>query len=68
MSFQDRHADMVYIIVSIKLHLGNDMDSCHCVCDILYYNTGTLWNCDGDTITKYSGYLDNVYDDFSKKN
>ena len=62
MYFQDKNADVVYILVSIKLHIGNDMDCVHYVCDILYYNTGTWWNCDDSTITKYSGYLDNVHD------
>ena len=37
----------------------------HYVCDILYYNTGTWWNCDVDTITQYPGYTMNVYDNLS---
>ena len=44
------------------------MDSGHYVCDILYYNTGTWWNYNDDTITKYSGYPDNIYDISSNKN
>ena len=42
------------------------MDSGHYVCDVLDYNTGTWWRCDDDTTIKnYSGYPDNVYNDFS---
>ena len=40
MSFPD-NPEVLYIIVSIKLHIGNDMDKGHYVCDLLYYNTGT---------------------------
>ena len=68
MSFQDKHAEVVYILVFIKMHIGNDMNSGHYICDVLYYNTGTWWNCDDGTITKYSGYPDNVYDNSSKRN
>ena len=32
------------------------------------YNTGTWWRCDDDTITNYSGYPDNVYDDLLHEN
>ena len=41
MSFPDKHLELLYIIVSIKLHIGNDMDNGIFVCDVLYYNTGT---------------------------
>ena len=44
------------------------MDSGHHICDVLYYNTGTWWNCDDDTITDYSGYLENFYDNWSNEN
>ena len=44
------------------------MISGHYVCDILEYNIVTGWNCDDDTITKYSGYPKNVYDNLSKYN
>ena len=44
------------------------MDSGHYACDILDYNTGTWWNCDDDTITKYSGYPKNLYGNLSKEN
>ena len=37
---------VIYILVSIKLHIGNDMYQVHYVCDVLDYNTGTWWNCD----------------------
>ena len=56
---------MIYIIVSIKLHIGNDMDKGYYVCDVLDYNTGTWWNCDDETITKYTGYPSNLYNDLS---
>ena len=59
---------MVYILVSIKIHTGNDIYSGHYVCDILDYSTGKKCNCDDDTITKYSGYPDNVYDNSSNNN
>ena len=31
----------IYILVSIKFHIGNDMYQGHYVCDVLDYNTGT---------------------------
>ena len=39
------------------------MDKGHYVCDVLYYNTRTWWNCDDDTITQYPVYPMNVYDE-----
>ena len=68
MSFQDKHAEVFYILVSINLHIGNYMDSGHCIYDVLYYNTGTWWNCDDGTINKYSGYPDNVFNKSSNIN
>ena len=65
MAFPDEHAEVLYIIFSIRLHIGNYMDRCHFVCDVLDYNKRTCWNCDDDTITKYPGYPMNVYDDLS---
>ena len=65
MSFSDKPPKVLYIIVSIKLNIGNDMDKGHFLCDVLDYNTGTWWNCDDDTITQYPGYPLNVYDDLS---
>ena len=58
-SFPDK-PELIYIIVSVKLHIVNDMDKVHYVCDVLDYNTGTWWNCDGETITQYPGYPMNV--------
>ena len=60
--------EVLYILVSVKLHIGNDMDEDHNVCDLLYYSTGTWWNCDDATITHYSGYPMNVYDNLSIDN
>ena len=60
MSFSDKHPEDIYILVSIKLHIGNYMDKGHYVCDVLNYNIGTWWNYDDDTITQYPGYPSNV--------
>ena len=68
MYFSGEDAEVIYIIVSIKLHIGNDVGSCHCVCDVLDYNIGTWCSCDDVTITKYSGYPKNVNDNISKDN
>ena len=46
MSFSGKHDEAVYILVAIKLHAGNDINSGNYVCDVLDYNTGTWWNCD----------------------
>ena len=64
MSFPD-NPEVLYILVSIKLHIANDMDKGHYVCDLLDYNTGTCWNCDDETRTQYPGYPMNVYNDLS---
>ena len=66
MSFPGKDAEVIYILVSIKLHIVNDMDSSDYVYDVLEYNTLTWWNFDDDKITKNSGYPKNVYDDLSK--
>ena len=39
MSFPVKHAEVLYILFSIKLHIGNDKDKGHYVCDVLDYNT-----------------------------
>ena len=65
MSFPDKHAEVIYILVYTKLHIGNDIDKGHYACDLLDYHKGTWWNCDDDTITQYLGYPMNVYDDLS---
>ena len=64
MSFPD-NPEVLYILVSVKLNIGNDMDKGHYVFDVLDYNTGTWWNCDDETITQYPGYPMNVYNDLS---
>ena len=68
MSFPGKHAEVLYILVSIKHYISNDMDSGHYICDVLYYNKGNWQNFDGDKITKYSGYAKNVYNNLSKDN
>ena len=68
MFFTGKHAEVIYIPVSINIHIGNDMYRGHYVCDVLDYNTGTWWNCDDVTITRYSGYPKNLYDNLSKEN
>ena len=65
MSFPDKHPEVLYIIVSKNLYVGNDMDKGHYVCDELYYNTVTWWICDDETITQYPAYPMNVYNDLS---
>ena len=59
------YPDVIFIIVPIKLHIGNDIDKGHYVCDVLDYSTGTWWNCDYETIIQYPVYPSNVYDDLS---
>ena len=63
MSFTDIDHEVLYIHVSVNIHIGKDMDKGHYVCDILDYNTVTWWNCDDDTITQYPGYPMNVHDE-----
>ena len=41
MSFLGEHYKVVYIIVSINIYVGKDMDSYHYVYDVLDLNTGT---------------------------
>ena len=66
--FPGIYAEVLYIIVSIKINIGNAMDKGHYVCDVLEYNIGTWWNCDDATITQYSGYPMNLYDNLSIDN
>ena len=68
MSFPDKHPEVLDSIISIKLTIGNDMDNCHYVFDVLCSNTVTWWNCDDETITQYPGYPMNVYNDLSIDN
>ena len=65
MSFPGIEAAVLYILVFIKLHIGNDIDKGYYVCDLLDYNTGTWWNCNDGKITQYPGYPMNVYDNLS---
>ena len=65
MYLSDIDSEVIYILVSIKLHIGNDMDKGHYVCDVLDYNIGTWRNCYDEEITQYSGYPMNVYNDLS---
>ena len=48
MSFTDIDHEVLYIHVSVNIHIGKYMDKGHYVCDILDYNTGTWWNCDDE--------------------
>ena len=64
MSFPN-NSEVLYILVSIKLHIGTDMDKGQYVCYVLDYNTGTWWNCDDEKITQYPGYPMNVCNDLS---
>ena len=48
----------------ICIHIGNDLDEGHYICDVLDYSTGTWWKCDDEIITKYPKYPNNVYDEF----
>ena len=68
MYFSGRHDEVVYIMVSINIHVGKYMDSGHYIFDVLDYNTWTWWICDNVTVTNYSGYPENVYDDVSHEN
>ena len=42
MSFPGNDTEVLYILVPIKLNIGNGMDKVQYVCDILEYNTG-IW-------------------------
>ena len=63
MSFPDKHPEVLYILISIKHHICNDMDKGHYVCDLLDYNTRRWCNCDDETITQYPAYPSTVYND-----
>ena len=56
---------VIYVLVFIKYHIGNDMDQGHHICDVLDYITGTWWKCDDEIVTKYPGYPMNVYNEVS---
>ena len=61
-------AEVLYIIVSTKIHIGNDMDKGHYICYVLYHSKVTWWNCDDTKITQYSGYPMNIYNNLSIDN
>ena len=56
---------MIYVLVSIKYHIDNELDQGHYVCDVLDYNNGTWWKCDDEIVTKYPRYPMNVYNEVS---
>ena len=64
MSFPN-NPKVIYILVSIKLQISNDMDKGNYVCDVLDYSTGKWWNCDDEKVTQYPGYPMNVYNNVS---
>ena len=68
MSFSDSDDEVVYIIVSINISVGQDMDSGHYYCNVLYYNTGTWCICDDEKRTNYRGYRKNFYDESLHEN
>ena len=39
--YRPNDPEVIYVLVSIKYHIGNDMDKGHYICDILEYSTGT---------------------------
>ena len=51
MSFAGSDDEVVYIISSIKINVGQYMDGCNYYFDVLDYNTGPWWRCDDDKIT-----------------
>ena len=63
MPFSGINDEVVYILVSININQGKDMDSVNYYCDALDYKTGTWWICDYGTILEFSGYPDSVYDE-----
>ena len=54
---------VIYVLVSIKYHIGNDMDQGHYISGVLDYKIGTWWKCDDEIVTKYLGYQMNVYNE-----
>ena len=60
--------ELVYIMVSIKIRVGKDIDSGNSYWYVLDYNTGTWWICEDETITNFGGYPENVYDELSHEN
>ena len=48
MSFSGKYDEAVYIILSINIRVGKDMDSGPYLCDVFDYSTGTWWNCEDE--------------------
>ena len=46
MSFTQEQEDIVYILVVINIHKGNNTDSGNYYCEILDFKTVTWWRCD----------------------
>ena len=63
--YRPNDPEVIYVLVSIKYHNGNDMDQGQYICDILDYITGTWWKCDDEIITKNPGYPMNFYNELS---
>ena len=68
MSFSSSHDEVIFIMTSINIHVGKDMDICHYVCYLLYYNTGTWCRFDDEIITNYSGYPESFCNYLSHEN
>ena len=56
---------VIYVLVYIKFHIGNDTDQGYYVCDVFDYNTGTWCNCYDEIVSEYPGYPMNVYNELS---
>ena len=59
------NTEVLYIIVSIHIPIGNNVGKGHYVYEVLDYSTGTWWNFYDATITQYSGYPMNLYSNLS---
>ena len=65
MSFPGIETEVLYILVYININIDNDIDKDHYIYDVLDYNIGKWWNYDDATITKYSEFPNNVYNNLS---
>ena len=68
MYFSDGNDEVVYILVSINIHVVQEMDSGHYYCDVLNYSTITMWRCYDDRIPNYTGYVENSHDELPQEN
>ena len=50
-------------MLSIKIHVGKDMDTFHYYSDVLDHNTGIWWRCENGKMMDLRGYLDDVDDE-----